>query len=638
MNKKFLLLLASSVIAAGIIANGDCVNAKLNVYPSNGAIMEQSQPDYVELIKEISNSKEPAISKLIDGTFLYGENGNFTQADVYFEGLCYELEKLKAEDKVQFDRYIKICTEKFLNMSQNNPTSAAAKYYVFKIMFISENYDYAEEAIKRCIELDSNNPVFQFELGNVYMLAGKYSNAMRIFKKLTEYYPREEEFRIALAKAYEMKGMYKESVKEYRVAATFLPDDNDVVVNLVQAKISEKNSKDFFNDTANKLLESLNIPTEKHPFVKDAAGNVINLNSENLPNKSVVSDEVVENTDNYTPDNVQQNVTKEVLAENNQSNDGKYYIYGQKTVTNTEKFTLAPGAAGNTVVNNSQNAVMQDNAKQDNNIFEQTENKSEVLVSEKVNKNVKKNDKKITKNSDSKTSDNTELYLKANKLMAEHEYQKVIDLLSKINPPTLRSLTSIASCYSALGNSNMALAYYRDAEKLEPQNSKILFSIAYIYYSVNDINNAKNYLERSLKADPNNAEAIKLHTYILQNDSNEVMNKAVSYLNAGNYTESKRILDELAQKDSSNFQVHYYLGHIAYATQKYADSVQEFIKAVKLNPEYSLSYYSLGLAYDKLQKYSDSLASYEKFVQMTPDDNKYTQYAKSRINTIKAKK
>lgn len=636
MNKKFLLLLASSVIAAGIIANGDCVNAKLNVYPSNGAIMEQSQPDYVELIKEISNSKEPAISKLIDGTLLYGENGNFTQADVYFEGLCYELEKLKAEDKVQFDRYMKICTEKFLNMSQNNPTSAAAKYYVFKIMFISENYDYAEEAIKRCIELDSNNPVFQFELGNVYMLTGKYSNAMRIFKKLTAYYPREEEFRIALAKVYEMKGMYKDSVKEYRVAATFLPDDNDVVVNLVQAKLDEKNSKDFFNDTAHHLLETFNISTEKHPFVKDASGNVISLN--NIDTTGTVPSENVETVVNNVNNNVQQNVTQEVLTENNLSNDGKYYIYGQKTITNTEKFTLSPGSTSNAVVNNSQNSVIQDNAKQDNNIFEQAENKSEVLVSEKVKKNVKINDKKIKKNSDAKTSNNTEFYLKANELMAQNEYQKAIDLLAKVNPPTLRSLTSIASCYSALGNSNMALAYYRDAEKLEPQNSKILFSIAYIYYSANDINNAKNYLERSLKADPNNAEAIKLHTYILQNDSNEVMNKAVSYLNAGNYTESKRILDELAQKDSSNFQVHYYLGHIAYATQKYADSVQEFIKAVKLNPEYSLSYYSLGLAYDKLQKYSDSLASYEKFVQMTPDDNKYTQYAKSRINTIRAKK
>lgn len=263
-----------------------------------------------------------------------------------------------------------------------------------------------------------------------------------------------------------------------------------------------------------------------------------------------------------------------------------------------------------------------------------------VSEDKKLKKKEKKNNKnlKASDNSAANQSENTELYLKANELLAQNQYQQVIDLLGKINPPTLRSLTSIASCYNALGNTDAAIDYYNRADKISPNNSQILFSLAYLYFSKNEVEKAKSYLNQSLQIDPNNQNALQLKNFISQQDSNGDMNKAISYMNAGNYTDSKKILDKLAEKDSSNFQVYYYLGHICYATQKYADAVQDFLKAIKLNSEYALSYYSLGLAFDKLKKFNDSLASYEKFVQMSTDDNKYTQYAKTRINTIKAKK
>jgi len=263
-------------------------------------------------------------------------------------------------------------------------------------------------------------------------------------------------------------------------------------------------------------------------------------------------------------------------------------------------------------------------------------------VSKVSDKKLKKQDNntktKETTTKSQTSAENAELYLKANELLAQNQYQAVIDLLSKINPPTLRSLTSIASCYNALGNTEAAIEYYNKADKISPDNSQILFSLAYLYFSKNQVDTAKNYVNRSLQIDPNNANALQLKNFISQQDSNDDMNKAVSYMNSGNYSDSKKILDKLAQSDSSNFQVYYYLGHICYATQKYAEAVQDFLKAVKLNSEYALSYYSLGLAYDKLKKFNDSLASYEKFIQMSTDDNKYTQYAKTRINTIKSKK
>ena len=60
--------------------------------------------------------------------------------------------------------------------------------------------------------------------------------------------------------------------------------------------------------------------------------------------------------------------------------------------------------------------------------------------------------------------------------------------------------------------------------------------------------------------------------------------------------------------------------------------------AIKNNPNYALSYYSLGLAYDKLREYNRSQLAYEQFLKMELDENKYTQYAKTRVATIQSKK
>ena len=239
--------------------------------------------------------------------------------------------------------------------------------------------------------------------------------------------------------------------------------------------------------------------------------------------------------------------------------------------------------------------------------------------------------------SNAATKDNTDFYIKANEYILQQQYQAAIDVLKNVQPPTLRSLTAMASCYNSMGNTDTAIDYYKAADELSPNNTQILYSIAYLYYTKNDIPSAKRYLEESLKADSNNQNALQLKQYMGQQSSNEVMNQAVSYLNEGKYSEAKKILNKILFDNPNDFQAYYYLGHINYATQKYEESARNFANAIKYNPEYALSYYSIGLAFDKLKDFTKSLAAYQQFLQMETDDNKYTQYAKTRINTIRSK-
>lgn len=252
----------------------------------------------------------------------------------------------------------------------------------------------------------------------------------------------------------------------------------------------------------------------------------------------------------------------------------------------------------------------------------------------KKDKKAKKGEKPAVQTS----QNNSDLYLQANELMAQRKFADVIQVLKQVQPPTLRSLTAMAACYNELGQPDVAIQYYKEADKSSPENTQILYSIGYLYFTQNDTVSAKKYVDLALKADPENANAKELNKYLTQQESNVAMNQAIAFMNNNNYSEAKKTLEKIVKENPSDFQAYYYLGHIGYATQKYEEATRNFSLAIQYNPEYALSYYSIGLAFDKLREFHHSLPAYEQFLKMETDDNKYTQYAKTRIATIRAKK
>jgi len=814
MNKKLSLLLASSIISVGIILNGSIVNAKMTKQSSNGAIIESWGLGIERSINNTNASDMSRVEKNYRNFETCINGGDFNKSEDYFIAFANDLVNIQNQDEATFNKYYNRALDFLMDVIDEYPTNAYPKYYLSKMYQIAEDYDKAFVFIKDCIDIDKKNPIFLYELGNLYLTTNQNEKAARVFEQLKLQYPREKEIRVALAQAYYNTASFDNSVREYRVAAAFEPEDSDTVAALVTASTYAKMVKNntFYDPMQTVAATSAPSSGNKHDVIafgagstssfsasqpyttslKDAKGQSIKATPTTVgkvaegQNYTLVNQR--ENVSNYTGEQtpqtrttqtttyqtgltqaapqtaytqpsapqtqatrLSQNVNKISTEQQQQmknmglkqvkprttraaSSNKRVmvsYINGRKvvkivnisqdtdvsqTLSNSSQSLsrqLADSNSNQTYYDNNEQPNVQtinngqytfasyknpssSSIKKESDIFS-SENqsyttpkynyndkeyysndtgrntadiqspqekqprlvipnkygqkatttnatsKTEQTVSEKTKKDKNKKNKDNKKVNETATqsqtsAENAELYLKANELLAQNQYQAVIDLLSKINPPTLRSLTSIASCYNALGNTDAAIEYYNKADKISPDNSQILFSLAYLYFSKNQVDTAKNYVNRSLQIDPNNANALQLKNFISQQDSNDDMNKAVSYMNSGNYSDSKKILDKLAQSDSSNFQVYYYLGHICYATQKYAEAVQDFLKAVKLNSEYALSYYSLGLAYDKLKKFNDSLASYERFIQMSTDDNKYTQYAKTRINTIKSKK
>ncbi len=215
------------------------------------------------------------------------------------------------------------------------------------------------------------------------------------------------------------------------------------------------------------------------------------------------------------------------------------------------------------------------------------------------------------------------------------DYQKAIENYSKINPPTVASLTGLASSYQALNKHEQAIEFFKKASALDPKNADLPYYIGTIYYNQNDYPNAKTYLAQALKLNPNNADAKKLVDYLNSVDSAGKLDNAYNLYNEGKYPEALNLLNEILKLTPNNGTAYYYRGLVYDAQSKYTQAISDYQNSVKYSPDLTLAYYSIAVDYDNLAKYSEAKTNYKKFVELSKDSNEYTDYAKKRIDEIK---
>jgi tetratricopeptide (TPR) repeat protein len=73
---------------------------------------------------------------------------------------------------------------------------------------------------------------------------------------------------------------------------------------------------------------------------------------------------------------------------------------------------------------------------------------------------------------------------------------------------------------------------------------------------------------------------------------------------------------------------HNLLGLNFFGQQEYAQAIEEFKKATKINPEFSQPYNQMGYAYRFLEDYNSSEEAFKQYIKLIPDDpNPYDSYA-----------
>ncbi len=226
----------------------------------------------------------------------------------------------------------------------------------------------------------------------------------------------------------------------------------------------------------------------------------------------------------------------------------------------------------------------------------------------------------------------------ANNLIASELYEQALEVLESANPESLYVILTQARTNYLMGNKQKTFDYLNKAMSLYKDNSDVYCAFGYIYLQEKDTETARRYANDSLKLDKNNKTAHDLLDLINKTESNKYTVQILDAMEAQNYTEAMRLVNEAMAIDKKSADLYYYKSLIFIAQNNYAASTATLYKCLELNRNYKDAYFYLGAAFDNLGETQNALNNYKRFLDMTKDDilgsNERIDYAKARIEKL----
>jgi len=202
-------------------------------------------------------------------------------------------------------------------------------------------------------------------------------------------------------------------------------------------------------------------------------------------------------------------------------------------------------------------------------------------------------DKKFSETNPIILPNSPEFYeLQAQTYQLNEDYKKAIasyDQLIQLKPDSALAYNNRGSAFAALGNPQSAIQDYRQALKLDPKLPIVYLNLGYLYARLLDKTKADNNYQQVLDLDP------------------KIANKAY-----------KSILEE-NKLDPSLAMIMVYLdrGYANLGLDKKDEAIQEFDKAIALNPNYAYLYVSRGMAKINNDK-SSALEDVNQAIRLAP--------------------
>lgn len=594
----------------------------------------------------------------------YENASNFDTANMLYKHLL----NIASEDA----RIAKFLLKKEDERLLLNPTSAI-DYYSKGLLYTNLNMlDEAFSNIKKACDLERSNPEYLYMLGIFYEFSGEHDKAEAIYQILKKENPDVRGYRLALARNYIAMNRFDDAIYEYRGAQSLGSGEqfaeemkNTVALNDFMKKHHFK-TMDELLDYAKSGKNKIVIPAP----VRVLAQRFSDYNFKNSDIKLTFDNGVKVITVTPHTDLANGLYTLATSGNNNPKNivsfesgqNSKYILvdpfYASK-VPGPGKTVLAKhvlnteAVAGNKNINDNNIKNVSDVKQNNESVFENNDKKPDNNVIQKENNNVvptedrkpaykfenlkSEGDNRISETATIVSSGRVDVFTRADELAAEKKYLEAVNVMRSTGSEEFPVIFKTGLLYAEAKHFDEAEMYLKKANALQPENIDVLRSLANVFFEKNDYDSAGECLNKILKYSPDDKQAVELKRKIAKILLNDEISQAVTLINKSDYENALPILERLQRALPDEFIVYYYIGHIKYATKDYKSACQNFEKAIQLNPDYSLLYYSAGLAYDKLEQYDKSLAAYKKFVSGSDGDNKYAQYAKSRISIISGK-
>lgn len=184
--------------------------------------------------------------------------------------------------------------------------------------------------------------------------------------------------------------------------------------------------------------------------------------------------------------------------------------------------------------------------------------------------------------------------------MAEKLYKEAISY----NPKYIKVHQSLGELYLEEGNEEKAMKYLREAAEISPNNSSRQVNLGKLYAKNNLFEETDTAFRHAIKSDPKNAD--------LQTQIGEI------YLDHG---KPEKAADAFRSSLGLNENVHVYnrLGIALRRKGRYKEAVEEYRKALMIEPDNDVVYYNLGRALMEDRQRGAALEAFKKALNLNPD-------------------
>ena len=566
-----------------------------------------------ELLGDISNKTKKSASKI---AFYYKEALKADKSNISVE---YKLSKLYLREnknvlgiehlrnviKNTTDRDI-LCEiqEIILNhITPQNRFEANNLYEALGWIYLKlDCYNDAYRAFERALELNPDDIFLKYYLADLYYSKKQNNEAINIYTMIIDENPLDSQIRLSKAKISSNIGDINSAYKEYLEILSLNPDSSSAKYGIYKL---------FNNLSADEILKKIYKDNNYTPKKEDYLQFALLLKNKN---DFEGEDKFLQRAKAF--DKIEESIKEQPKKEQIKKETNEIKKEEQKPQTPKKE------------VNQTQNKEQKPKPPQ---------KKQEEKAPQKKQINKQQNNK-LTKKQEEKILKEIRKPLKIDKTSKKYlEFKKVVDKYKAIEPKDKLTYIAIANTYKLMGELYLAIDNYNNALKIEPTDSDIQYNLGLTYMELNEFKIAKVHLEKAINLNPQNQKAINLLSFVNQKLVTNIVNEAYSKFEKEQYIPAFQILENGIKEYPKNAQLYYYRALVFGKMNRNAAQIIDLQKSIELDPSYYMSYYQLGLAYEKIKDERSALVAYERFLSIEPDEKDLIKEVQQKVMNLSKK-
>ncbi len=169
-----------------------------------------------------------------------------------------------------------------------------------------------------------------------------------------------------------------------------------------------------------------------------------------------------------------------------------------------------------------------------------------------------------------------------------------------------------------------ALQIYKKAmcfpfkDEMKANEPIFYYKLSYIYKDLNDKDYQIKYLKKAIGLKENFWEAYQELGEVYSKDGNSAMAKEM-FENTKKYGGHDTQVAGQASPDNNEAKKYLSTGDIKFKTGDNTGAIQDFTRAIELDPEYAEAYLDRGVAKKKLGNYKEAINDYTKAIELNPE-------------------